>query len=215
MRKAKGCPISGIGSPARASGRLPGRAIPIPITTIEMRMPPNKVYEKWVAAFHKGGMAANVRTRLNTCLSSSFVLIELLIVITVIALLLAILLPAVQRIRRQAKSIACQANLHQWGLMLSMYTGANDGKFFTMTGGPSRYGLAMEDQRHQGCRQRAGFPRLRLARLASARPGQTPGGRKLSAPHPVRLGCTIQRDAVFLYRPPRSSRQQRVYGWFR
>lgn len=65
----------------------------------------------------------------------SFVLIELLIGIAVIALLLAILLPAVQRIRRQAKSVACQANLHQWGLMFSMYTGGNDGKFFTMAGG--------------------------------------------------------------------------------
>ena len=71
---------------------------------------------------------------------ASFVLIELLIVVAVIVLLLSILLPAVQRIRRQAKSIACQANLHQWGLMFSMYTGANDGKFFTMTGGDTWIG---------------------------------------------------------------------------
>jgi hypothetical protein len=85
-------------------------------------------------------MVANNRTRLNTCLPSSFVLIELLIVIAIIALLLATLLPAVQRIRRQAKSVACQANLHQWGLMFSMYTDGNDGKFFTTAGGDTWIG---------------------------------------------------------------------------
>jgi hypothetical protein len=66
---------------------------------------------------------------------TSFVLMELLIVIAVIALLMAILLPTLHRIRRQARAVACQANLHQWGLMFSMYTGSNDGKFFTLVGG--------------------------------------------------------------------------------
>lgn len=63
---------------------------------------------------------------------ASFVLMELLVVIAVIALLMAILLPTLSRIRRAAKAVACQANLHQWGLMFSMYTAANDGKFFAM-----------------------------------------------------------------------------------
>jgi len=40
-----------------------------------------------------------------------FTLIELLVVIAVIALLLAILMPALQRIKKQAKTIACQSNL--------------------------------------------------------------------------------------------------------
>ena len=60
-----------------------------------------------------------------------FTLIELLVVISVIALLLAILLPTVQRVRRQAKAVACQSNLHQWGLCFKMYTGDNNGRLFS------------------------------------------------------------------------------------
>ena len=58
---------------------------------------------------------------------NGFTLIELLVVIAIIALLMAILIPALQRARRQAKTIACQSNLHQWGLVFSMYANDNDG----------------------------------------------------------------------------------------
>jgi len=59
-----------------------------------------------------------------------FTLIELLVVISILVLLMAVLLPTLQRVRMQAKAAKCQANLHQWGLMFSMYTVNNDGKFF-------------------------------------------------------------------------------------
>jgi prepilin-type N-terminal cleavage/methylation domain-containing protein len=60
-----------------------------------------------------------------------FTLIELLVVIAVIALLMAILMPALQRAKTQAKAVACQANLRQWGIVFSMYADQNDGYFLS------------------------------------------------------------------------------------
>ena len=63
------------------------------------------------------------------CKPRGFTLIELLVVIAIIALLMAILMPALQRVRRQAKTSICQANLGQWGLVWSMYCQDNSGYF--------------------------------------------------------------------------------------
>ena len=64
-----------------------------------------------------------------------FTLIELLVVIAIIALLMAILMPALGRVRNQAKATACQANLHQWGLVWSAYANDHDGYFMKGMGG--------------------------------------------------------------------------------
>ncbi len=61
--------------------------------------------------------------------AAGFTLIELLVVIAIIAVLMAILMPSLQRVREQGKTIRCQANLRQWGLFFSLYTDDNNGRF--------------------------------------------------------------------------------------
>ncbi len=58
---------------------------------------------------------------------NGFTLIELLVVIAVIALLLAILMPALRKARGQAQMAVCSAQLRQFGLAWNQYADDNDG----------------------------------------------------------------------------------------
>jgi prepilin-type N-terminal cleavage/methylation domain-containing protein/prepilin-type processing-associated H-X9-DG protein len=63
------------------------------------------------------------------CRKKGFTLVELLVVISIIALLMSVLMPALSRARKQAQAVQCSAGLKQLGLAWHIYADNWDGYF--------------------------------------------------------------------------------------
>jgi len=68
-----------------------------------------------------------------------FTLIELLVVMAVIAVLMAVLLPALHRVREHGKRAVCFGNLRQLQLAWAMYAAENDGRIVNGDAGDLKY----------------------------------------------------------------------------
>jgi len=71
-------------------------------------------------------MSKMAKLTFRPALRSAFSLIELLVVISMIALLIGLILPALSRARSIAKQTVCQSRLRQWGLAFEIYAAENN-----------------------------------------------------------------------------------------
>ena len=65
---------------------------------------------------------ANSSSKKKNVSKRGFTLMELLVVISIIALLMAILVPALNKAKVQARTVVCKTRLHHWGTMMVMYS---------------------------------------------------------------------------------------------
>lgn len=81
-------------------------------------------------------------------LGSGFTLIELLVAIAIIAILAALLLPALAGAKEKARRASCASSLHQYTLAQLMYAADNQEKFHSAVRDDGRYGASYISSRH-------------------------------------------------------------------
>lgn len=98
-----------------------------------------KLQRRWSIPSGRGGASSNPRSRSafrgsRSALFESrpvrgFTLLEILVVVAILALLVAVLLPSLNRIRQQSKRAACMSNLRQIGTAVHSYRQQNRERF--------------------------------------------------------------------------------------
>ncbi|MFH1613478.1 MAG: type II secretion system protein, partial [Planctomycetota bacterium] len=85
----------------------------------------------------------------NKTTLDGFTLVELLVVIAVIAVLLSILVPALNKAREHARRVICGSNMHQWSLALNSYSMENEGELPTIGSCVYLYSLNASEESQQ------------------------------------------------------------------